>query len=80
MKTYLTSGIFKKFNSAPKSVIGLKDFNKIFKELLNYFQVGNADQCCPLDPTTLPVRYNKTLGRIEYFDNITLTYIDVPTP
>lgn len=57
---------------------GLFSLNKLFKKLALRYNVPFVDTCCTIDPTNLPVRFNKTAGHVQYFDNITLVWTNAP--
>lgn len=50
---------------------GFFSFRKMFWEYLKKLHVPFFDECCPLsaeEEGTFPVRWNATLGRLEYFN------------
>lgn len=38
------------------------------QSLLSYLNVAYYDNCCDAGKTTLPVRYNSTTSKLEYFN------------
>lgn len=67
-----------KFVDSEDFVKGQLDFDKLFLRIAQRYHVTTANTCCPIDPTALPVKYNKTLGKLQYFDNITKVWITAP--
>ncbi len=67
-----------KFVEADDFVKGQLDFDKLFLRIARRYHVTTANTCCPIDPTALPVRYNKTDETLEYFDDETKVWTAVP--
>lgn len=68
MAIYVLKGLFKNLPSNPKSLIGLVDFTKILKPILQRLGITYADSCCPTTGFST-VRYNTTTGQVEYLSN-----------
>jgi len=47
---------------------GKFDLHLWLKRELASLHVANTDDCCPQDDTILPVRLNKTAGKLQYLD------------
>lgn len=62
-------------DNPPNSLFSL---NKFVKRMLTRYNVPYVDTCCTIDPTNLPVRFNKTAGHIQYFDNVTQVWTNAP--
>lgn len=73
MEFYVVKGLFKKFASTPKSVIGLESFSKILKLALTQLSVRFNDPCCPL--TAINTSATLTAAQVErgYFTSNSTT-------
>lgn len=78
----IDKGLVREFETSSKKVgygKGLWGFRKMFWTYLNKLHVAFADCCCEdASDAPAPVRYNTSLGRLEYFDCGTETWKDIP--
>lgn len=81
--------IVKKSSKAPadnKDAAGLFSLDKLFKKLLARYHVAFEDDCCTglaspngTDVTDLPIRYNKTAAKLQYYEPTTKTWTNLTT-
>lgn len=68
-KVKIQQGIFTEANNAPGWLL-----LDIFKRILGFLNIAFADPCCTIDPVNLPVKYNKTEAKVEFYDNISKSW------
>lgn len=70
---FLPSGLISTTYTGGKQ--GLFHLEKFFKRASDRFHVPYVDDCCTADVTNLPIRYNRTAGKLQYYnpDNDTWT-------
>lgn len=77
MKYFISTGLIKAPKSNKSSFVGLESLNNIIKKILTYFKVSYIDPCCPAELDNRPVKYNKTLGVLQYLDSDNTTWVNV---
>lgn len=60
-----------------KNLIGRTNFTHILKQALKRLNVAWADECCPPEDRS-PVAFNKATETLEYFDQDTKEWTEVP--
>lgn len=74
---YIQSGqVITSYTNTPA---GLFSLTKFFKKMLIRFNIAYLDTCCTADETFLPMRYNKTSAKLQYFDDVTKVWINLTT-
>lgn len=43
------------------------------------FNMPFVDTCCTSDPTNLPIRYNQTAAKLQYFNPTTQLWVNLTT-
>lgn len=76
---YIQSGLIVKKTNTQEDIYGLFSLDKFFKKLLSRYAVPYVDGCCTNDPTNLPIRYNRTAAKLQYFSDVTLTWVNLTT-
>lgn len=71
--------IFSQKNTTDNDTKGLFSLDVWFKRMLTRYNLGYIDTCCTADRTNLPIRYNKTAAKLQYFDDITKTWTNLTT-
>lgn len=71
----IDKGLIREFDASKREFRGQSKgffgFRKMFWDYLKKLHVPFFDECCPLaaeEEETFPVRFNATLGRLEYFN------------
>lgn len=75
---YIQEGQVVKFTKDTKPN-GLFNLNKFFKKLADWFHIAYVDNCCTADETSLPIRYNKTAGKLQYYNDTNDTWTNLTT-
>lgn len=81
--------IVKKSSTAPaanQDAAGLFSLDKWFKKLLTRYHVAFEDDCCTglvspngTDVTDLPIRYNQTAAKLQFYNPSTKLWVNLTT-
>jgi hypothetical protein len=68
-------GLFKKTTKYIQAHVSARMW---FREILKWLNVPYYDCSCPTDSIGLPIKYDKTTSKLQYLDDVTKTWTNVP--
>lgn len=73
----IDSALIHEFNSKSPISKKFRSFRNLFKTYLDKLNVAYLDTCCPSNPEQLPLSFNKTENKLFYFDDESLSTVEI---